>query len=173
MSFTFCQGIRRVGDLKKKPVTRALDDEWKARIAGHWWATNYNKPESLTVEELEMLKLRDRLLLWGGSEVCMSFFEEHTQRLLNQGKVWEPKGLTLKKGAASGCHSNILKLHAANPDATLCAYGYGLSADGMWRSHSWCIQDGARVVETTTRRVLYYGFIYTEEEVAKRILENA
>jgi hypothetical protein len=40
------------------------------------------------------------------------------------------------------------------------AFGYALAPDGLWRQHSWGVdaEDG-RIVETTVRRVCYYGFV--------------
>ena len=45
--------------------------------------------------------------------------------------------------------------------------GYALSDDGLWRQHSWLIAKPGRrwtVIETTCRRLLYYGVVLTEEE---------
>ena len=49
--------------------------------------------------------------------------------------------------------------------------GYALSDDGMWRQHSWCICDAGEeyiedsiIIETTEKRLAYFGFIMDEEE---------
>lgn len=37
-----------------------------------------------------------------------------------------------------------------------------LSDDGMWRQHSWLVWHKARsnqIVETTVKRIVYYGFV--------------
>lgn len=40
--------------------------------------------------------------------------------------------------------------------------GYALSADGLWRQHSWGIlRDG--ILETTERRIKYFGLILQDE----------
>ena len=46
--------------------------------------------------------------------------------------------------------------------------GYALSADGIWRQHSWLVafdnEDYPYIVETTEERISYYGFAMTYEE---------
>jgi len=43
--------------------------------------------------------------------------------------------------------------------------GYAISADSLWRQHSWCYdRRRQRVVETTERRVAYLGFRMTVNE---------
>jgi hypothetical protein len=47
--------------------------------------------------------------------------------------------------------------------------GYALSEEGLWRQHSWLIAKPYRrwtVIETTVRRVLYYGVVLTDAEAA-------
>lgn len=47
------------------------------------------------------------------------------------------------------------------------APGYALSIDGMWRQHSWMMLRGARsvkIIETTEKRVAYFGFVMTQKE---------
>ena len=45
----------------------------------------------------------------------------------------------------------------------MAVYGYALSGDGLWREHSWLLADKA-VVETTESRLLYHGFVRTDDE---------
>jgi hypothetical protein len=42
--------------------------------------------------------------------------------------------------------------------------GYALTRDGMWRQHSWVYTRSGTVVETTVKRVQYFGFIMNETE---------
>ena len=51
------------------------------------------------------------------------------------------------------------------------AFGYALSTDGLWCQHSWGVdaEDG-RIIETTERRVRYYGLILNDDETLLRLL---
>ena len=73
------------------------------------------------------------------------------------------------------CHSNSALLWEVNKDKTVICTGYALSADGMWRQHSWLIHRkprSNRVVETTEPRILYYGFAMTPELCEEFVNEN-
>jgi len=41
--------------------------------------------------------------------------------------------------------------------------GWALSNDGIWRQHTWLLK-GKAIVETTSPREKYYGFVLTDEE---------
>lgn len=46
--------------------------------------------------------------------------------------------------------------------------GYALSKDGIWRQHSWCqLKKTKQVVETTIKRIEYYGFVLSSDEAHK------
>ena len=81
----------------------------------------------------------------------------------------------LKKAEEKGKEENdLLLLYSVicyENDAT----GYALSADGMWRQHSWLIHRkprSNRVVETTEPRILYFGFAMTLEHCEKFVSYN-
>jgi hypothetical protein len=51
------------------------------------------------------------------------------------------------------------------------ATGYTLSADGLWRQHSWGLDAGdGRVLETTERRVRYRGYVLNDVETVWLLL---
>jgi len=83
----------------------------------------------------------------------------------------------MKRGQANRCHANTSNLWLANKDQheiVICT-GYALSNDGMWRQHSWLALRRPRsiqIIETTERRVAYFGFAMTEEEAMKFIENN-
>lgn len=75
------------------------------------------------------------------------------------------------KGEACQCHKNSAYLWKANKNYRAgifgIATGYALSADGMWRQHSWCVLRKPRsyqIVETTTPRELYFGVCMLYED---------
>jgi hypothetical protein len=68
-------------------------------------------------------------------------------------------------GVPSNCHGNTAMLYVHHRGAVQIASGYALSEDGLWRQHSWGINaaDG-RAIETTVRRVRYYGAIFRDDD---------
>ena len=113
-----------------------------------------------------MAALRRKLLSIGGEEVCFPDIEMDAQRIIDRGEIFASKGAILRKGAPCQCHSNSAKLWDANSDKLSICTGYALAKDGLWRQHSWAVFKGAggSVVETTVRRLLYFGVRLTEME---------
>jgi hypothetical protein len=60
------------------------------------------------------------------------------------------------EGDVNGCHANAAALWI-NGDVTSIGTGYALSADGLWRQHSWGMDADGTVVETADKRVTYVG----------------
>ena len=90
------------------------------------------------------------------------------------GRAYYRKGTSkMMVGRANKCHSNSANLWENNRhdhDVRICT-GYALSKDGLWRQHTWLVhyyktatQNRVRVIETTCKRVAYYGVELTEEE---------
>lgn len=130
-------------------------------------------------EYSEFQQLHAILLAIGGGETCFPCLEEDMTAILERG--YYRKGTSkMMVGRACQCHANVCELWERNHkdhDIRICT-GYALSQDGMWRQHSWLVhyyktatQNRVRVVETTTKRVAYYGFEMTDEE-AKEFCEN-
>ncbi len=104
-------------------------------------------------------RLRAVLLAAGGGTVNLPPIEEDMSRLLRRGRFWPARGAILMPGTPNMCHANSAACWEANPGRLSLCTGYALSGDGGWRQHSWCITtDGRAVVETTVRRVRYFGF---------------
>jgi hypothetical protein len=72
----------------------------------------------------------------------------------------------MKLGRDSRCHWNVAALYTAAKSNIQICYGYGLSPDGLWRQHSWAV-DRKGIVETTERRVLYYGYRLSAAEAER------
>lgn len=54
----------------------------------------------------------------------------------------------------SRCHDNSLLLATADKKIIMHS-GYALSDDGLWRHHSWCMDEHGNIIETTVRRLIY------------------
>lgn len=159
---------------KKRIVCVPMDAEWKQRVNTHNWALAYDGTDPL---DQGMLKLRDRLLSFGGEEACMAFEEPDLDELLRYGQLWNGwSNVRVKKGRRCGCHENSARLVKADEtDSLAVATGYALSDDGMWRQHSWVVttnQKGTQVVETTGRRLLYFGVVLAGEKLESFIEMN-
>jgi hypothetical protein len=198
LSFRKNRPILKPEDLRQneRPVCTPMDKEWRRSIQDKFWATNFkgdlrreiaegmddwwdpdNAEANRAVRELQKsLTLRDRILQFGGEQVCMPVIEEDIDTLLAHGEVWLPTGLIMRRGRPCGCHENTALLWDDNRDVVTIATGYYLSKKGgMWRQHSWCIAGnsrGGRVVETTNKGVLYYGVCLNLKESKARV-ENA
>lgn len=149
-----------MGKLQCQPV----DPEWKKRIKDHPWATSYEGCHPL---DEEMALLRDKLLSFAGEEAVMPDMDEDIGDILAYGQLWNGWSNTrIKKGQPCHCHQNSADLYYANRDKEnlTVATGYALSEDGLWRQHSWLVMRLARsvqVIETTKRRLLYFGVALT------------
>jgi len=174
--------------VKYKPITKAdqmtkplswkpMDKDWKNNLQSKFWATNFTgsleqefEPHKLSHIQM-LLELRDRLLTFGGEEVCLPASEQDLQDIMKRGQFWYGDRIVFMEGLPSQCHFNSAHLwneNRDNPNATLhLATGYALSDDGMWRQHSWLVlerNDMNKIVETTEPRLAYFGFIFTVSE---------
>lgn len=144
--------------------------------------------------------LKDRLLgELGGWCVCLPGYEPDLNALLTRGEVF-PAAARLVPGEPGQCHTNTAALYLANRDRVRIATGYALSRDGIWRQHSWGmlllppaplvpLDDQSHadsitrprrpersrqhriVLETTVRRVRYYGVVFSAAE-SDRFADN-
>src|SRR5579875_1884149 len=90
-----------------------------------------------------------RFLLSHGGELVVPHLapDDFLERLLSSATVSSVSKLRLVQGSPSSCHANVSALWAqARVEAI--GTGYALSADGLWRQHSWGLA-GPDVVETT------------------------
>lgn len=150
-----------------------IDSDWKKSLKERWWATNYQGvvPE----EQTKLLPLRDKLLSFGGEEVCLPAYEEDLERLLADGQFWYGDRVIKMQGLPNQCHSNSSNCWDVNRDKIVLCTGYGLSKDGMWRQHSFCIKINPKrnyVVETTVDWVGYFGFVMNLQESESFVFNN-
>jgi hypothetical protein len=162
-------------DKQKLIVWKSLGDTWNGDDM--WWSNaNINNQLPLLGNgnriDDRMRELHHLLLSFGGDETCLPGLEEDLQKILNRGQLWLGDKVILKKGRPSQCHSNTAELYEANVNNhnVAIATGYALSSDGIWRQHSWLMWKKPRsvtVVETTVKRVLYFGFVMTPAEAVE------
>lgn len=118
-------------------------------------------------------KLNEILLEIGGSETCFAHWDDDFIPLLERGYYRDGKSKKVK-GKPCGCHYNAARIYderVEEDDVIICT-GMALSNDGMWRQHSWLIQKyespsgkaKTRILETTEKRVAYFGFELTDKE---------
>lgn len=113
--------------------------------------------------------LRSKLLSIGGVRVA-EVFEEDLDKVLSRGKVFSPKKVRLKKMRPCRCHGNAGVFWKNYSDVNgfdnikiVC--GWCLSDDGIWRQHSFLYQPIDNVIiETTVKRVVYFGFALDLDE---------
>jgi hypothetical protein len=125
----------------------------------------------------EFAALVDRLLAIAGVRVVPPGVPDpHLEQLLGQGQLWE--GLAkLVPGTPGRCHENAARLYQRNPARFRVVTGYALSADGLWRQHSWGYDTASRsrrrIMETTERRLRYYGVLLSAAEAGAFVWCNA
>jgi hypothetical protein len=78
------------------------------------------------------------------------------KNILENGKIFQLVPI-VDSFENSRCHDNCDKLYAHKQVANVCT-GFALSADGLWRYHSWAIDFDNFIIETTEERLLYFGF---------------
>ncbi len=118
----------------------------------------------------EYATLWERLLDIGGIFVCHPVMEEDLLKILDRGVSYPTEGLRKRKMQRCRCHENSALLWSKLPGSQIVT-GYGLSADGLWRAHTWLWQK-TRIIETTEVRTQYYGAALTTEEAESFIYSN-
>ncbi|MBQ8806613.1 MAG: hypothetical protein IJZ68_09245 [Bacteroidaceae bacterium] len=163
-------------------TTIPMDEEWKNTISKRFWYHKNGIDEYIAENgnvHVPMVKklfeLRDRLLKFGGEEVCLPAYDEDVFKIMERGQLWYGDRIHMMKGKPSQCHRNSSYCWEANQDKAVLCTGYALSEDGMWRQHSWLVELRPRrnkIVETTVPRIAYFGFGMTTEEARDFYFDN-
>jgi hypothetical protein len=137
-----------------KIKTKKPDPDWlrRAREAGITAKTG-NKD----------CRLKKTLLDIGGWAAVIPNIEPDLPKILKRGRRFPGRSKTMR-GEPSRCHSNSAACWDENRELCKICTGYALSQDGVWRQHSWIYTNNDVVVETTEKRVQYFGYIMTIEE---------
>ena len=152
---------------KETLVWDPMDEDWKQNCKDRFWVQDTIEDAIKLYPKMDsrLFLLKKRLLDFAGDAVCLPAYEPDLENILEYGQFWLGYNAERKPGE-DHCHSNSARLWKINRDKALICTGYALSADGMWRQHSWLIHRkprSNRVVETTRPRILYYGFAMTPE----------
>jgi hypothetical protein len=129
-----------------------------------------------TEEEKQLqAELEARLLAIGGERVVRPLGNPGSVNLLvdlllSRGQRYD---LPIRKhrGRRNHCHTNSAELWGRDSECCRLVTGYALSDDGLWRHHSWVVDD-KHVHETTVERDVYYGVELTREESLRCWVEN-
>ena len=127
--------------------------------------------ETKTKEALEgrpwLVALRDKLISFGGSGVVLwngSNEEQFVALLMESGHLYSTANLGFRRGDLNRCHDNAQAWAERRPARYNYATGYALN-EQISRPHSWLIDfDKNRVIETTRRMEVYFGFDYAIEK---------
>jgi hypothetical protein len=116
-------------------------------------------------------ELERRLLDLGGVMALLFLPDPQIDKLLDRGHYFPGARALMHLGDPSACHANGAMMFVESRGEVRVASGYALSPDGLGRQHSWGIDpvDG-RILETTERRVRYYGYVLNDAESAMCLL---
>lgn len=143
-----------------------------------WWSQHQCAPERAHLLDDQQYITQNRLLIkkildFGGGEVQMPTIEDDLDKLLKRGLLVIPKTPLLKPGAPSQCHFNAARLWENNKSSVAIMTGYALDASAIWVPHSWGVHlDSGRIIETTSRRQAYFGFMLSTEESEQFSFDN-
>jgi hypothetical protein len=103
-------------------------------------------------------ELEDTLVGIGGAAVVHPpWGDDSLHILLERGVEYDRTHAQWRRGRPSDCHDNARRL-VSRGIAVGWATGYALTfSDGLWRQHSWAMRADGRIIETTTRRDMYFG----------------
>lgn len=125
-------------------------------------------------------RLRNILLRIGGAQI-VQMYEPNLLQILYRGRAMRGTSAHLRLGEPSACHENVCSHYRAEGFNNFRIWtGYALSKDGLWRQHSWgqlvgddwVPQDRGRLIETTVKRVAYFGYQMTAQESEKFCNDN-
>ena len=81
------------------------------------------------------------------------------------GSVLSTEDLEVRPMSDNDCHTNAAALWQAG-EVPSVGTGYAMSADRLWREHSWGVTDTGSILETTLQREIYFGFTFNGEDAS-------
>ncbi len=151
------------------------DIEWKERLGQ---MVEDALGEMAEPERSKHAELRRRLLSLGGEGVALHH-EEDIDLILSKAVPTLGSKAELIRGQPCRCHANSGFLYDGNKDSIRVVTGWALSKDGCWRQHTWAValwkpksKDGSHLIETTEKRVAYYGFVLTKKQCERWFYSN-
>jgi hypothetical protein len=113
-------------------------------------------------------KVRDRLLAIGGTDVVLgTAAPSAVRRLYAAGRLFARAGAVTIPLDSRASATNVARLYALCPGDLDAVSGYALGRDGCWRPHAWALLDETTVIETTSRRDGYFGYLLDPAEAAR------
>ena len=108
-----------------------MNEDWKMRLTK---SQIYNTSSGFDTQTLDaMKKLHDKILTFGGDEVCMTEFDEDAPKILKRGRFFYGSSY-MRKGQDCQCHYNSARLWYKNKDRCFIATGYALALSFLGRS---------------------------------------
>ena len=153
----------------RKYKTLPMDKSWRRNLldSGMWWYQE-NTPHPTGRKEEEAIakafRLRDRLLSYGGNLAVLALYDPDIDALLDHGVIRGGRNAILHRMQPNQCHANSAELWTVYPELMRIATGYALSKDGGWRQHSWIVRADGQVIETTVKRIAYFGITFNDKE---------
>lgn len=201
--FAFKEGvINNSNELKKELIIKCNELNDKRINEKTWWSNGFKgtfekKGNSTWYDVIlngeiidsvfdidRLLELKERILSFGGNDICLDSCEEDLTNILKRGQLWlNKRGRIIKmKGKLNQCHQNSCELWENNKDSFnihICT-GYALcKKDSLWRQHSWLVyinedlnNPQPQIIETTVDWSAYYGYVMTSEECEKFSYQN-
>ena len=102
-----------------------------------------------------LLNARLRSLVPRSHLVAPHYEMPQPRKILDNGQFFDGATAIAMPMAKSECHNNVAALKAIGHARGY--EGYALTADGLWRPHSWGLDAKGRVLETTISRLIYLG----------------
>jgi hypothetical protein len=99
-----------------------------------------------------------RMLEAGGDLVLWVPGDRDVQNWIERGQIIHSENLVCKPGLPNDCRANSARYWQKHNARCSIVTGYGLSADGMWRQHTFLTQADETVIETTVPRKLYFEY---------------
>jgi len=121
-------------------------------------AINPDQQFVLDTRRADYEALADRLASASGGDVLVIPLghEPHLREIATDGALMDASLARQVPGATSRCHANVAARFALGQ--CRFATGYALN-DGIWRQHSWGVNDAGEILETTAPREAYFGIV--------------
>lgn len=139
--------------------TKKPSKEWRERLNKKGYTRNYpHKNKSLEKLKQKLLKIA------GWAVIIPETNQPDIEEYFTRGKKSSGKSV-LRMGLPCQCHYNSSLLWLKSKEKIKICTGFALSNDGVWRVHSWGLEKN-KIIETTEKRLLYYGYILSRIESA-------
>jgi hypothetical protein len=135
-----------------------------------WGPLSLHPQQDRAIKEtvpVPLFPLEQKLLTYGGTRMIYRF-EPDLKKLFRSGAVFDEPA-ELIAGEEHSCHANVACIWNQNKEELAIGTGYALSGDGLWRQHSWLVRKEPiagqyRLLETTIKRLKYFGILLTKSE---------